>query len=146
MLRRTLHKVGLREQAAQQSTTTVRRRRKPSLLDTRFEGAGPAPRWVGAGGPFWVGRSLVKWNAESDLHVPASHPNFFDDQSQQLLALIEIQSIEAGDDTLSEAADAPTKPISCTRSCRWAVNWSRSAARRWRRSSTACVRVSNSAN
>jgi hypothetical protein len=60
---------------------------------------------------FWVGSNLVRRNAESDLHVPANHPNFFDDQSQQLLALIEIQSIEAGHDALSEAADAPTKPI-----------------------------------
>src|SRR5437879_3900764 len=63
------------------------------------------------GRTFWVGRDLVKRNTESDLHLPAGHPHFFYDQSQQLLAPIEVQIVQARDHAVSEASDALTAPI-----------------------------------
>lgn len=63
------------------------------------------------GWTFWVGWNLVKRDAESDLHLPASHPNLFDDQSQQLLALSEIQVVQVRHNALGKAVDALTQPI-----------------------------------
>ena len=63
-------------------------------------------RWT-----FWVASNLVKRNTESDLHLPAGDPHFFYDQSQQLLAPIEVQIVQTRDDAVSEASDALTEPI-----------------------------------
>jgi hypothetical protein len=46
-----------------------------------------------------------------DLYLPAGHPYLFDDQSEQLLALIEIQAVQAGQNPLGEAANALSEPI-----------------------------------
>ncbi len=59
------------------------------------------------------GGGSVEGDAESDLDVPAGDADFVDDESEQLLSLLEIEPIEGGGGGGGEAGDSLAEPVAC---------------------------------
>jgi len=54
---------------------------------------------------------VVEGDAQADLDVPAADPDLLDHQAQQLLALLEVEAVEGGEDLLGEGADPVAQPV-----------------------------------
>lgn len=55
---------------------------------------------------------MIEWDAASDLDVPAGDADFLDDESEQLLALLEVESGErCGGGGGGEGVDAVAEPV-----------------------------------
>lgn len=65
-----------------------------------WPGGGDARR----GGGFWG--VLVEWDPEADLDVPAGDADFVDDEAEQFLALVEVESVECGGGRGGEGVDS----------------------------------------
>jgi len=48
----------------------------------------------------------VEGDAKVDLDLPAAHSDVIDDESHELLAVIEVEFVDSGGDTTSEVVDA----------------------------------------
>jgi hypothetical protein len=54
---------------------------------------------------------VVEGDAQADLDVPVADPDLLDHQAQQLLALLEVEAVEGGEDPLGEGADPVAQPV-----------------------------------
>jgi len=54
---------------------------------------------------------LVERDAESDLDVPAGDADFFDDEPNEFLALLEVESVEGGAGGGGESADSSVESV-----------------------------------
>ena len=65
------------------------------------------PRHSGAGRL----RRAVQGYVEPDFHLPPRDPDFLDDEAQEFLPLVEIQSVNASPDFVGEAFDPVPQPV-----------------------------------
>ena len=59
----------------------------------------------------WCRDGFIERDAQSYLDVPSGDADFVDDETEQLLLLVEVEAVERGGGAVGEHVDALTEPV-----------------------------------